>query len=189
MKPDLGIERYSFKGSAEYFEVKEALPEEGIKLQKYLENSFQDFRYMIAMPEELKKDGKYQSDYINAHRFSFNSILLVAMYHEEIIGVLNFVGGTKKRVFHDGEMGVSVSSEFSGRGVGSALLGYLLRWAQKNPIVERVTLFVMNDNKAAINLYYSMGFQVEGIRRKSVKFGENNYQDLIMMAKFIDHQR
>jgi len=56
------------------------------------------------------------------------------------------------------EFGVSVVDGWRGRGIGSALIGHLERWAAERG-VERMILNVSEANEGAIRLYHALGYR------------------------------
>jgi ribosomal-protein-alanine N-acetyltransferase len=59
---------------------------------------------------------------------------------------------------------VAIAPEFRGRGLGEALLEFVLRlWSGFG--ARRATLEVRRSNLTAINLYSKLGFTVAGVRR------------------------
>ncbi|XZF15029.1 N-acetyltransferase family protein [Chitinophagaceae bacterium MMS25-I14] len=109
------------------------------------------------------------------------SIILIAEYNNEVIGLLNFSVGLKKKNAHAGEFGVSVHPDYQGMGIGRALIETLLEWAKENPLVEKVYLQVFSTNHRAINLYKDLGFIEEGRFIKAVKQPSGEYVDLFQM--------
>lgn len=92
-----------------------------------------------------------------------NALFLIAVVNDEIVGNLSFSGGMRKRIRHVGEFGVSVRKDYWGLGLGRALIEYLVNWAQKGGIVRKINLRVRTVNENAINLYKSLGFEIEGM--------------------------
>jgi putative acetyltransferase len=68
---------------------------------------------------------------------------------------------------HTGYVGVSVNDSYQRRGIGKALMEALLNLADNWLNLRRLELEVMVDNEAALNLYRSSGFEVEGRRRQA----------------------
>lgn len=118
--------------------------------------------------------------FIEGHNQCNNSLLLVAVYKNNIIGTLNFAGGNRPRIAHSGMFGMSVLKEYWGIGVGTCLVDYLLDWAEESDIIKKIELQVKVDNIRAIELYKKMGFTVEGRLRKSLKINEVYYDTLYM---------
>lgn len=71
---------------------------------------------------------------------------------------------------------IAVKASERGKGIGKLLMSELIARA-KSDGVRHITLEVRDDNTAAINMYLSFGFKVEGIRKK---YYSNKYDALIM---------
>lgn len=74
---------------------------------------------------------------------------------------------------------IAVLKEHRGKGIGKALLKFLLNLSKKRKI-GKITLEVRAQNTVAINLYKSMGFVEEGIRKGYYDDGE----DAIIMWRY-----
>lgn len=72
-----------------------------------------------------------------------------------------------------------------GRGVGTALLEALLRWATANPLVEKVCLEAFATNARGIRLYKKLGFVEEGLRHKDIRRGPGHYVDTVAMYRLV----
>jgi ribosomal protein S18 acetylase RimI-like enzyme len=70
------------------------------------------------------------------------------------------------------------------RGIGRALLGDLLDWAQCDPRVGKVELNVRAGNRRAQHLYRSFGFVEEARFRNRVHRIDGGYEDDLGMAWF-----
>ena len=101
-------------------------------------------------------------------------VFFVAEIGSRIVGTgtMRWVGAS--------EVGMLVSSEYRGRGVGTALLDALLEWARDNHI-HKVELKVWPHNTAAIALYEKRGFEREGyLKRHYVRANGEIWDCLIM---------
>lgn len=65
------------------------------------------------------------------------------------------------------------------------MLGSLVRWAEEDPIVEKLALAVFATNLPAFALYRKNGFVEEGRRIKEVKLADGRYVDDILMYKLV----
>lgn len=114
-----------------------------------------------------------------------NSLAIVAVVEEEIVGALTFDGGRRPRMRHVGEFGISVLQAFTGHGVGRALLEYLIDWAEQGGVVRKINLKVRADNVAAIGLYERMGWVLEGRSTRDTLI-EGRFSDCLLMGRTVD---
>jgi putative acetyltransferase len=66
---------------------------------------------------------------------------------------------------HAGEIGMAVHDEWTGRRVGTTLLGEIIDYAERWLGMRRLELTVYVDNAPALALYRRFGFAVEGTLR------------------------
>ena len=166
----------------EPFIVREAEQADAKAIIEYIKDNQDHYRYMISRTAEMNLDIAHEKQMIRLHAERENCVFLVAVQNKKVVGILNFVGGTRARDKHDGEFGLSVHKDYFGRGIGSKLVENLMRWGEKNIVIRRMTLFVMHSNQRAIRLYERYGFQVEGVRKEAVRFEDGRIQDLVMMG-------
>jgi RimJ/RimL family protein N-acetyltransferase len=100
-----------------------------------------------------------------------NSLLLLAMDGEEVVGVLDVHGSSHPQRAHLVSFGVSLAATHRRRGIARGFLERLLAWADCHPVVSRVELEVFATNAPAIRLYERMGFLLEGTKTGAVRVG------------------
>lgn len=90
----------------------------------------------------------------------------------------------QSRLRHVAHIGLGVTPTFQGQGLGRALMMGLLAWARELPggAVRRIDLNVLANNHRAIALYESLGFKVEGVRRKLIRYEDGTFVDDVGMA-------
>lgn len=122
--------------------------------------------------------------FINLMKERKNSLFIIAIIDNKIVGNLTFATMQRVRLIHRGEMGISILKDYWGIGVGSALIEYLLAWVEFNGVIKKIELQVRQDNISAVELYIKWGFEIEGkiARGMNVK---DNYYDLYYMGKII----
>lgn len=89
---------------------------------------------------------------------------LVAERAGKAIGQATLVRGENRRA-HSAELRLIVHDDHARQGVGRALFGALVRLADEDLGLTRLWLHVMCDNRGAIALYESFGFEVVGRMR------------------------
>ncbi|HLE12815.1 MAG TPA: GNAT family protein [Bacteriovoracaceae bacterium] len=65
------------------------------------------------------------------------------------------------------------------------LLNALIEWAFRNKTIEKIGLSVHANNDRAIALYKKLGFEIEGIKKRDLKYGDDQYIDTVVMARFV----
>jgi putative acetyltransferase len=93
------------------------------------------------------------------------SLSLVATVADLIVGQAGLAGQSGRRA-HVGRIGMGVDDDWTGRGVGTALLRALLDAGEEWLGLTRIELTVFCDNAAAIALYRRFGFEIEGTHRR-----------------------
>ena len=114
-----------------------------------------------------------------------NALALLALHEGVIVGALTFLGGSRPRTRHAGELGISVAQAFTGQGIGRALLGWLIAWAEQGGVVRKLDLRVRVENLDAIRLYQRLGWMVEGCIRRGQGIGED-FSDTLFMGRLVD---
>lgn len=112
-----------------------------------------------------------------------DSHLLVAEVQEKVVGVAGLNVMKNPRMRHSASLGISIRKEYQGQGVGRKLMEKLLDLADNWLMLIRVELGVLEDNEKAMNLYKSLGFEVEG-KKKYAIVRNGNYVDEYLMARY-----
>lgn len=141
--------------------------------------------FMVTAVEEFNATLEHGEEWIKSHTTDEGKILLVAVAQGRLIGSLHFKNGGRRRLAHQGDFGMSVHKEWRERGVGSALVQSLIIWGCANPLIEQIRLSVLATNEAAIRLYTTMGFMLEGRLMNQAKLEDGTYTDLILMARSV----
>lgn len=141
--------------------------------------------FTLTEADELDLTVEQEENWIQEHLDNRCKIILVAEIENEVVGIIDFANGHRRRIAHTGELGMSVVKQLRGQGIGEALLSSLLTWAKENPTIEKVNLLVHATNERAISLYRKLGFQEEGRRKKDLKLGPNEYVDSVLMGIWV----
>jgi putative acetyltransferase len=106
---------------------------------------------------------------------------LVAVLDGRIVGS----GGLHRlrgRRAHVGELGIGVHDDWTGRGIGTAILAALVEAADRWLGLRRLQLTVYVDNAPALALYRRFGFEIEGTHR-AYAFRDGRHVDAHTMAR------
>lgn len=107
---------------------------------------------------------------------------LVAEVEGKVIGQLGLQVCQNPRRRHVAELGMGVSEDYQGQGIGSALLRSALEMADNWLNIRRMELTVYTSNEAAIALYERFGFEVEA-ELTDFAFQYGNYVNALCMAR------
>jgi len=141
-------------------------------------------KYMLYEPgERIKNIARIESLIENS--VEGEDFLLVAEENDKIVGYISAQRGGLKRIAHSAYIVVGILQNYRGKGIGTEFFKQLDNWAEENKIT-RLELTVICENEIARHLYEKNGFEIEGIKRKSVLV-DGNYLDEFYMAKMIEH--
>jgi ribosomal protein S18 acetylase RimI-like enzyme len=107
------------------------------------------------------------------------NIQLVALLDEKVIGWCGIPPIDKEGFRHVGVLGIGIHKDHRGKGIGKLLMQKAIAQA-KEKALERIELDVFTVNEAAIGLYKSFGFEIEGMKKKVRKIDGKYYDDLCM---------
>lgn len=91
---------------------------------------------------------------------------------------------------HVAVLAIGVHPEAQGLGLGRRLMEAALAWAtdgpgREAPPIQRLELYVRADNLRARRLYESLGFEVEGVRRRFVRLPDGTFIDDLVMGRLL----
>lgn len=141
--------------------------------------------FLITTLEEFQQTIGEQKKWIQAKLANERELMLIAQYQEQTVGWLVFQSPNRKKLAHTGSFGMMILKEYRGLGIGKRLLEQLLKWAELNPYIEKVSLGVFSTNESAIALYKKMGFVEEGRKINEIKLNDKQYIDDVLMYKMV----
>lgn len=137
-------------------------------------------KYMLLEPNERDNDVSRVQEMIQ-QSINESNLLLVAEEENNIVGFLSAQRGILKRIKHTAYIVVGIREAYRGKGIGTKFFSELDLWAKEN-LISRLELTVMCPNVIAKHLYEKNGFEIEGIKKKSMLV-DGVYVDEFYMAK------
>ena len=131
-------------------------------------------------PSEYTNSKEDERALIAKYSASNNSILLVAVANNKIIGNIDITGSNRSRMAHTAMIGMGLSIDFRNHGIGSQLLKEAILWSQQNKVLSLLWLEVYAVNTAAIKLYKNYGFKETGRVENFFKHCEVYYDKVTM---------
>lgn len=139
--------------------------------------------FMMLEPGERQTTVEEQQSRIRNWLENQRDIVLVADAGDELAGFVALQGGVFRRNRHSGYLVLGVSQAYGGRGLGRGLMEAIEARARQQSF-HRLELTVMTHNERALALYRKLGFEIEGVRRDSLRV-EGRYVDEYSMAKLL----
>lgn len=90
--------------------------------------------------------------------------------------------GNYHRYRHRCSVAIALYQEYCGLGIGKQMLKEILQTA-KQLGYEQAELEVVTDNRRAVALYQSLGFEIYGTQPHSMKYKDGSYVDEYLMVK------
>ncbi|MBQ7474380.1 MAG: GNAT family N-acetyltransferase [Clostridia bacterium] len=137
--------------------------------------------YLLTYPDENSFDPDAEAEYLAEKTKSENGIEIVAEIDGKIVGTAGISAvGSKFKVRHRAEFGVSVLREYWGLGLGRALTEACIGCAREAGY-EQLELNAVLENERATSLYRDCGFVEFGRNPRGFKSRTGKYQEVVYM--------
>lgn len=137
--------------------------------------------WLLSCSDENSFDAQQEAAFLQAKTDSRDEIEILAEIDGKLVGTAG-IGrvGTKDKVKHRAEFGISVDKDFWGMGIGHALTRACIECAKEVGYVQ-MELEVVAQNERAIALYESEGFVEYGRNPKGFRSRFSGWQELVLM--------
>ena len=137
--------------------------------------------YLLSYPDENSFDVMQESRFLKEKSESENEIEIVAVVDNAVVGMAGIEAvGTKHKVRHRAELGISVAKGFWGLGIGQALMAACIECARAAGYIQ-LELSVVAENTRAISMYERAGFVEYGRNPKGFNSRVSGFQELVYM--------
>lgn len=137
--------------------------------------------YLLSYPDENSFDAIQEGQFLKEKSVRDNEIELLAIVDDVVAGTAGIEAiGTKCKVRHRAELGISVAKEFWGLGIGRALMSACIACARSAGYLQ-LELEVVADNTRAVSMYEKAGFVVYGRNPKGFQSRMAGFQEVIYM--------
>lgn len=144
--------------------------------------------YLLSYPDENSFDPEQEGQFLKQKTESVNEIEIIALVDGKVAGIAGIEAvGTKYKVRHRAEFGISVLKEYWGLGIGKALTEACIKCAEAAGYAQ-LELNVVAENKRAIALYQKAGFVEYGRNPRGFNSRINGFQEVIYMLLELNHQ-
>ena len=145
--------------------------------------------FLTSIPEDYQvylDDMKKEEAFLQGIIESKDSYMIAVFVDDIIVGscALNFFKNVKTR--HRGTIGIALTKEYRGMGIGSLLFDEMINIAKNREGVTQLELGVIKDNVVAKKLYTSKGFVKTGENPRALRLPNGQYLDEDLMTLFLD---
>lgn len=155
--------------------------EDGPEVSTFFTTTHGETDYLLSYPDESTRDDEKQSNYLKETTESDREIELLAIVDGKVVGMAGFNAiGSKYKVRHRAEFGITVSKNYWGQGIGKAIMNACIACARQADYTQ-LELDVVSDNERAISLYKKLGFIEYGRNPKGFQSKYSGFQELIYM--------
>lgn len=177
-------ETLTFRDGRKYI-LRSVEPEDAPLMLKYMKIMLGETPFLLRSPEEFNYTAEDEARVLAGRKDDPRSLMLAAEMDGEIIAAADVCShGAKSRLWHRGEVGISVRKDFWRQGIGSAMMERLVAFAREAGY-EQLELTVESKNIRAINLYLKNGFVVYGTRPHGMKYADGTYENDYLMMKML----
>ncbi len=166
--------------------IRKARPEDAGEILACLQKISQETEFLSMGTEGPRYTLEEQRAFLVSAQNDPGSLYLIAFRDEQVVGLLSFSAGKRKRIRHAGEFTLAIMQDWGGMGIGKAMMHRLINWAHVNGI-HKINLEVRTENKRAIELYLACGFSIEGLITRTV-FYNGGYHDSYAMGLIVEQQ-
>ena len=162
--------------------LRNAKKEEAAMLLTYLKTTCGETKYLVKEPEEITLTLEQEIDFIESNNTSKSNMMLVGFLDGEYVGNISLMGNDNLRYRHRAGIGIALYQKYTGLGIGRAMLKTMIDIAKEQGL-EQLELEVVADNKGALHLYESLGFEIFGKFPNNMKYKDGTYADCLWMMK------
>ena len=168
--------------SSKVFTVRTGEPSDATQILTFARAVSAEDIYSLITLDEFTFTDEQEIAWLQQMKEKPGSLVIVAELEGEIVGMLDFTSGHRKRIAHTGDFGMSVGKAYREDGIGRAMLESLIAWVSAHPTLEKINLKVHSTNSRAISLYQKLGFIEEGRQLRDLKYKQDQYVDTVLMA-------
>lgn len=153
-------------------------------LLEYLVKSAGESEFILRSPEEC---GKYTPEselrWVENMNASENNAVLVCEVDGRIAGNCDIRRHDKPKTRHRANIGIALTKEFWGLGIGAAMFREMIEIAKSWEGVTQLELEFVEGNVRARALYEKMGFRITGVRPDAFRMKDGSLRNEYMMIR------
>ena len=137
--------------------------------------------YLLSYPDENSFTAEQEGRFLERKAESANEAEIIALVDGRVVGTAGIDAvGTKFKVKHRAEFGISVSKEYWGLGLGRALMDACIECARQAGYTQ-LELTAVAENERALEMYRRAGFTEYGRNPRGFHSRISGDQELVYM--------
>ncbi len=137
--------------------------------------------YLLSYPDENSFSAEQERQFLKEKTESRNEVEIVAVVDHAVVGTAGIeAAGSKYKIRHRAEFGISVAKAFWGLGIGSALVKACIECAKAAGYLQ-LELNVVAANERAVSIYKKAGFIEYGRNPRGFHSRMTGFQEIISM--------
>lgn len=162
--------------------IRSCLAADGEAVLEVFRLSHQETDFLLAYPDEVQMDAQQEGAFLQCKADNPCEVQLIAIDENQVVGIAGITqAGTRYKVAHRAELGVTVLKSFWHQGIGTALMNACIRCAREAGY-SQLELTVVAENENAVAMYQKAGFRELGRNPKGFRTRTAGYQETIFMA-------
>lgn len=163
--------------------MRNGLPEEGGELLRVFNATHTETDFLLTYPEENTFTEEQESRFLKEKYENDKEIEIVAFVDGKIVGSAGFEAiGSKFKVKHRCDFGISILKDYWGMGIGKALTQACIDCAQTAGY-SQIELEAVAQNSRAISMYESLGFVEFGRNPRGFRSRLSGFQEVVHMYR------
>lgn len=130
--------------------------------------------------DEFHLSVEQEIEHINKISNNPNILMLLGVIDNNIVSVAQISCSGRKRIAHNSEVAISVRKEYWRNGIGSIIMGELIKSAKDHGGIKNISLGVKASNSNAIAMYEKCGFRKAGVHKDFFNIN-GSFDDEILM--------
>ena len=173
-------ERIALKNGKELL-LRNAEASDGKAVLENFNQTHAETDWLLSYPDENTFDAEKESRFRERKATNQKEIEHVAVVDGKVVGTAGVDAlGTRYKVAHRAEFGVSILKDYWGLGIGCAMMEACIKCAREAGYVQ-LELNVVEDNERAVSMYQKAGFVECGRNPKGFRSRTSGYQEVVSM--------
>lgn len=148
----------------------------------YLFTCASETDFILRTPEECVETEEEEVRFLENINASPDSLMIICLVKGRIAGNCHLMRQKRMKTRHRASLGIALTREFWGLGIGRAMLEALVQAARESG-VSQLELQYLEGNERGARLYEKLGFTEVGRQPNAIKLKDGRLLDEINMVK------